>query len=81
MAALKEPVKIFIVQSLACFETPLQVVEAVKQDFNIEIMHKASLQVMLQDRSIMQLAWADSFQISYRKKAQFSPLITTVVTL
>ena len=37
MAALKEPVKIFIVQSLACFETPLQVVEAVKQDFNIEI--------------------------------------------
>ncbi|WP_347454050.1 DUF2280 domain-containing protein [Acinetobacter thermotolerans] len=37
MAALKEPVKIFIVQSLACFETPQQVADAVKQQFNIEI--------------------------------------------
>ncbi|WP_288364776.1 DUF2280 domain-containing protein [uncultured Acinetobacter sp.] len=37
MAALKEPVKIFIVQSLACFETPQQVADAVKQEFNIEI--------------------------------------------
>jgi hypothetical protein len=37
MAALKEPVKIFIVQSLACFETPQQVVEAVKQEYNVEI--------------------------------------------
>ncbi|OBY75280.1 DUF2280 domain-containing protein [Acinetobacter gyllenbergii] len=37
MAALKEPVKIFIVQSLACMETPQQVADAVKQEFNIEI--------------------------------------------
>ncbi|KGT48875.1 DUF2280 domain-containing protein [Acinetobacter sp. HR7] len=37
MAALKEPVKIFIVQSLACFETPQQVADAVMQRFNIEI--------------------------------------------
>jgi len=37
MAALKEPVKIFIVQSLACFETPQQVADAVKQRFGIEI--------------------------------------------
>ncbi|MGA4854169.1 DUF2280 domain-containing protein [Acinetobacter haemolyticus] len=37
MAALREPVKIFIVQSLACFETPQQVADAVKQEFNIEI--------------------------------------------
>ena len=37
MAALKEPVKIFIVQSLACFETPQQVADAVKQDFKIEV--------------------------------------------
>ncbi|ENU92084.1 hypothetical protein F971_01971 [Acinetobacter vivianii] len=37
MAALKEPVKIFIVQSLACFETPQQVADAVKEKFNIEI--------------------------------------------
>jgi len=37
MAALKEPVKIFIVQSLACFETPQQVADAVKQEFKVEI--------------------------------------------
>ncbi|WP_266125898.1 DUF2280 domain-containing protein [Acinetobacter bereziniae] len=37
MATLKEPVKIFIVQSLACFETPQQVADAVKQNFDIEI--------------------------------------------
>ena len=37
MAALKEPVKMFIVQSLACFETPQQVADAVMQRFNIEI--------------------------------------------
>ncbi len=37
MAALKDPVKIFIVQSLACFETPQQVADAVQQRFGIEI--------------------------------------------
>lgn len=34
MAALKEPVKIFIVQSLACRDTPQEVADAVKQEFN-----------------------------------------------
>jgi len=37
MAALKEPVKIFIVQALACRDTPQEVAELVKQEFNIEI--------------------------------------------
>jgi hypothetical protein len=37
MAALKEPIKIFIVQSLACFDTPQQVADAVQQRFGIEI--------------------------------------------
>ena len=37
MATLREPVKIFIVQSLACFETPQQVADTVKQEFGIEI--------------------------------------------
>src|SRR5699024_6127780 len=32
-----EPVKMFIVQSLACFETPQQVADAVMQRFGIEI--------------------------------------------
>jgi hypothetical protein len=33
MAALKNEVKSFIVQALACFDTPSQVVEAVKNEF------------------------------------------------
>ncbi|ENL7839019.1 DUF2280 domain-containing protein, partial [Acinetobacter baumannii] len=37
MATLKEPVKIFIVQSLACRDTPQEVVENVKQEFDVEI--------------------------------------------
>lgn len=34
MAALKEPVKIFIVQSLACRDTPQEVSDLVAQEFN-----------------------------------------------
>lgn len=37
MAALKEPVKIFIVQALACRDTPQEVADLVKQEFGIEI--------------------------------------------
>ena len=37
MATLKEPVKIFIVQSLACRDTPQEVAELVKQEFGIDI--------------------------------------------
>ncbi|EXE12570.1 hypothetical protein J559_3107 [Acinetobacter sp. 983759] len=37
MATLKEPVKIFIVQSLACRDTPQEVADAVKQEFGIQV--------------------------------------------
>lgn len=37
MAALKDDVKAFIVHALACFDTPTQVAEAVKDEFGIEI--------------------------------------------
>lgn len=37
MAALKDEVKRFIVQALACFDTPSQVAEAVKLEFGLEI--------------------------------------------
>lgn len=40
MAALKEPVKIFIVQSLACFETPQQVADSVEETYKIKIDRK-----------------------------------------
>ncbi|PHN28957.1 DUF2280 domain-containing protein [Pseudomonas sp. ICMP 561] len=37
MAALKNEVKSFIVQALACFDTPSQVVEAVKNEFGLVV--------------------------------------------
>lgn len=37
MAALNNEVKGFIVQALACFDTPSQVAEAVKNDFGVEV--------------------------------------------
>ena len=46
MATLSEPVKIYIVQSLACMISPQKVAEAVKQEFGLEIDRK---QVQLYD--------------------------------
>lgn len=37
MAALATEVKTFIVQALACFDTPSQVVKAVQEEFNLSI--------------------------------------------
>ncbi|BCD88047.1 hypothetical protein PSm6_44540 [Pseudomonas solani] len=37
MAALNGEVKAFIVQALACFDTPTQVAEQVKKDYGIEV--------------------------------------------
>lgn len=37
MAALKNDVKAYIVQALACFDTPSQVVEAVQAEFQVKI--------------------------------------------
>jgi len=37
MAALQNDVKAFIVQALACFDTPSQVAQAVKEEFGVEI--------------------------------------------
>lgn len=37
MAALNNDLKSFIVQALACFDTPSQVVEAVKNDFGVSV--------------------------------------------
>ena len=37
MAALSEPVKIFIVQALACRDTPQEVVTLVKQEYDIDV--------------------------------------------
>lgn len=37
MATLKNEVKSFIVQALACFDTPSQVVESVKNEFGVVV--------------------------------------------
>lgn len=37
MAKISEDVKRFIVQQLACYDTPLQVVEAVKEEFGLQL--------------------------------------------
>ncbi|MBD8159223.1 DUF2280 domain-containing protein [Pantoea agglomerans] len=37
MAALSTEVKAFIVQSLACYETPAKVIELVKENFNVTV--------------------------------------------
>lgn len=37
MAALNDEVKRFIVQALACFDTPTQVANAVKEEFGLEV--------------------------------------------
>ncbi|WP_312387712.1 DUF2280 domain-containing protein [Pseudomonas sp.] len=37
MATLRSEVKAFIVQALACFDTPSQVVEAVKKEFGVDV--------------------------------------------
>lgn len=37
MAALKDDVKAFVVQALACFDTPTQVADAVKQEFGLDV--------------------------------------------
>ena len=63
MATLKGEVKAFIVQSLACFDTPSQVVELVKKEFGLSITRQ---QVESHDptkangRGLAQ-KWADMF--------------------
>lgn len=37
MATLPDPVKLFVVQALACYDTPTQVAQAVKAEFGITV--------------------------------------------
>lgn len=40
MAALRDEVKLFIVQALACFDTPTQVARAVKEEFGLDVVRQ-----------------------------------------
>ena len=37
MAALKPEVRAFIIQELACFDTPSQIVESVQKEFKVQV--------------------------------------------
>lgn len=39
MAAIKPEVKAFIIQSVACYESPSQVADAVLKEFGIEVVY------------------------------------------
>lgn len=40
MAALRDEVKLFIVQALACYDTPTQVAKAVKEEFGLDVIRQ-----------------------------------------
>lgn len=40
MAALRDEVKQFIVQALACYDTPTQVAKAVKEEFGLDVLRQ-----------------------------------------
>lgn len=40
MAALRDEVKLFIVQALACYDTPTQVSKAVKEEFGLDVIRQ-----------------------------------------
>ena len=63
MATLKGEVKAFIVQSLACFDTPSQVVELVKKEFGLSITRQqveSHDPTKANDRGLAQ-KWVDMF--------------------
>ncbi|TDV39543.1 hypothetical protein C7405_101662 [Paraburkholderia caballeronis] len=37
MAALPEPIKLFVVQALACFDTPSRAAKSVREEFGVEV--------------------------------------------
>lgn len=69
MAKLNEAVQRFIVQALACYDTPTQVAESVKEEFGLEITRQ---QVSIYDASkttgkTMAKKWKDLFWDTRKK--------------
>lgn len=71
MAALSTEVKAFIVQSLACFETPTKVIELVKAEYNIQVSRQQVSQYSPGNAMAEKLSqkWVDLFN-STRKRFQ-----------
>ncbi len=64
MAALSTEVKAFIVQSLACFETPTKVIELVKAEFNVQVSRQQVSQYTPGNAMAAKLSqkWIDLFK-------------------
>lgn len=66
MAALKPEIKAFIVQSVACFDTPSQVVESVLKEFGIQITRQQVEQndpTKISGKGLAQ-KWVDLFNLT-----------------
>lgn len=66
MAALKPEIKAFIVQSVACFDTPSQVVESVLKEFGIQITRQQVEQndpTKISGKGLAQ-KWVDLFNVT-----------------
>lgn len=63
MAALSTEVKAFIVQSLACFETPAKVIELVKAEFGVDVSRQQVSQYAPGNAMAAKLSkkWVDLF--------------------
>lgn len=69
MAVLPIEIKAFIVQGLACFDTPTQVAQAVKQEFDFEVSRHQVAQhdpTKVAGRSLAQ-KWVDLFEDTRKK--------------
>lgn len=66
MAALSEDVKAFIVQALACFDTPQQVADAVGQEFGLKIerMQVASYDPTKRTTRNLGKKWRELFEVT-----------------
>lgn len=66
MAALKPEIKAFIVQSVACFDTPSQVVESVLKEFGVQITRQQVEQndpTKISGKGLAQ-KWVDLFNLT-----------------
>lgn len=64
MAALSEEVKAYIVQALACYDTPTQVSESVKEEFGVEVArhHVAIYDPTKHSGKTLGRKWRDLFE-------------------
>lgn len=86
MAALRNDVKRFIVQSLACFDTPSQIVEAVKQEFGLTVTRQQCVAYDPTKSTGKNLSkmWRDEFESArkrFRENIEDIPIANKAVRL